>query len=98
MHAVSFDTLSYAKRLEAKGVPTEQAEAHAQALAEVLEERVTSKQETNDAVGRLSNDISLLRQEIKTSVADVKSEVIKWVFGISFAQAALIISALKFLH
>ncbi len=39
-----------------------------------------------------------LRQEIKISASDVKSEIIKWVFGISFAQAALIISVIKFIH
>ena len=33
---IQFDTLDYAKRLASAGVPTQQAEAHAAALGDVL--------------------------------------------------------------
>jgi hypothetical protein len=102
---VPFDTLAYAKKLEAKGVDVKQAEAHAEVLAEVLESTFTSKNDSESAVNSLAQEINLLRSEmnikfadLKTEIALVKSEVIKWVFGISFAQAALIISVLKFFH
>ena len=37
MPIIAFDTLKYAKRLKDSGVPDKQAEAEAEALAEVLE-------------------------------------------------------------
>ena len=37
MVAIAFDTLKYSKRLKDAGVPDKQAEAEAEALAEVLE-------------------------------------------------------------
>ncbi len=37
MSAIAFDTLKYSKRLKEAGVPDKQAEAEAEALAEVLE-------------------------------------------------------------
>ena len=75
-----------------------QAEAHAEVLAEVLEVSFPSKQDSNAAITNLSHEINNLRNEMNVKFADVKSEVIKWVFGISFAQAVLIISVLKFFH
>lgn len=123
MTAVPFDTLAYAKKLEARGVDSKQAEAHAEVLAEVLETSFQTKKESEISVNNLSQEIHSLRQEmnslrqemnskieivtskiesvrsdLKAEILTIKSEVIKWVFGISFAQAALILSVLKFFH
>jgi hypothetical protein len=153
---VPFDTLAYAKKLEASGIEPKQAEAHAESLAEVLEKRFTPKKDwgqsiidldqsvitrfnemdtkinvlRNDMDNRfdamdtkinvlrcdmdnrfdaLRNDMDArfnivdvkfgeLRAEMNGKFLEVKSEVVKWVFGISFAQAALIVSLLKFFH
>ncbi len=97
-NAVPFDTLAYAKKLEARGVENKHAEAHAEVLAEVLEAGFPNKQDSDVAFTNLSHDINNLRNEMNVKFAEVKSEVIKWVFGISFVQAALIISVLKFFH
>lgn len=125
--SIPFDTLAYAKKLEARGVEPKQAEAHAEVLAEVLETSFISKNDAhlthNDYQLELANfrsetqvnfaeirkEIAELKSELKTEIADVRSElksdiasfksdIIKWVLGISFAQAALLVSALKFLH
>jgi hypothetical protein len=42
MVSVAFDTLKFANRLKAAGVPDKQAEAEAEALAEVLEVNLRS--------------------------------------------------------
>lgn len=97
-HAVPFDTLAYAKQLESRGTQVEHAEAHAQALAEILEETVATKHETNEAVNKLSNEIKELKKDVDLKFEETKSDLIKWVFAISFTQAALIISVLKFFH
>jgi Coiled-coil domain-containing protein 90-like len=171
---VPFDTLAYAKKLEAGGVAVKQAEAHAESLAEVLEKSFTPKKDWGQSIIDLDQSVTLLRNdmdgrfnemrtemdarfnemrtemdarfdkvdtkfnEIRTETdarfsvvnarfnivdtklnemrtetdarfgelraemngkfSEVKSEVIKWVFGISLAQAALIVSLLKFFH
>lgn len=110
MHAVAFDTLAYAKDLESRGVDSKHAEAHAESLAKVLEEAgFPTKKDFQSATSNVTHVISSLRidldsrfaelrPEMNAKFADVKYEVIKWVFGISFAQAALIISVLKIFH
>lgn len=53
-HTVVFDTLAYAKKLKKAGFTEEQAEIQAEALAEIVDERLATKQ-----------DISELRRELK---------------------------------
>jgi len=40
-------------------------------------------------------DLAILRAELETKMAELKAEVIRWVFGISIAQAATILAILK---
>ena len=51
---VVFDTLAYAKKLKAAGFTEEQAEVQAEALAEIVDERLATKQ-----------DILALKRDIK---------------------------------
>ncbi|OEZ98509.1 hypothetical protein [Duganella sp. HH101] len=44
----SFDTLSYTRRLEAAGIPAEQAEAHALALSDVMRTQCATKADMYD--------------------------------------------------
>jgi len=85
--AVCFDTLAYANKLKEAGFESRQAEVQAELLAEIFEERLATKQ-----------DVDALKNEMNLKFAELKVEVIKWVVGISAAQAALIISILKFVH
>jgi len=43
--AVAFDTLAYAKKLKEAGFTEQQAEAQAEALAEIVNERLATKQD-----------------------------------------------------
>ena len=54
MATLAFDTLAYSKKLKAAGVPEKQAEVQAEALAEIIEERLATKQ-----------DIMMLRRDMK---------------------------------
>ncbi len=51
---VAFDTLEYAKELEAAGFTAEQAEVQTKALARIVDDRLATKQ-----------DIALLQRDIK---------------------------------
>jgi hypothetical protein len=48
-----FNTLSYARKLEAAGVERQQAEAHIQIIAEVVEGSLTTKQDLKELEYRL---------------------------------------------
>ncbi|MDL1976473.1 MAG: CCDC90 family protein [Deltaproteobacteria bacterium] len=54
-----FDTLAYAKRLKAAGFTEDQAEIQAQALAEIIEERLATKQDLKELELRLKHDLTL---------------------------------------
>ena len=53
MTTIAFDTLAYAKRLKAAGFNEEQAEALATAQAELIDERLATKQDLRELEYRL---------------------------------------------
>jgi hypothetical protein len=79
MTATTFDTLKYAERLRAAGVPELQAKAQAQALADALREG------GQDFATKA--DIAELRREM----AEMKADIIKWVVGMAIAQISLLV-------
>jgi hypothetical protein len=85
---VAFDTLKLARRLEAAGFPSKQAQDTAEALGEVL----TANIATQSDVQALRADIRELelrmRAEIaslRTDMAALRAELIKWVVGVGVA-------------
>ena len=54
---ISFDTLAYAKKLMAAGVPSKQAEVQAEALAEIVDERIATKQDLIELESRITANI-----------------------------------------
>ncbi len=60
MSTTVFDTLAYAKRLKAAGVPETQAEAQAEALAAAITNELVTKHDLNEAVLKLEGKINIL--------------------------------------
>lgn len=85
--AMTFDTLHFAKKLKENGVPEKQAEVQAEAMAEIIENNLATKR-----------DLKALEVRLELKLAEVKAEVIKWVLGVSVAQAAIIIFCMKLIH
>jgi hypothetical protein len=83
MTATTFDTLKFAKRLEAAGVPAPQAEAFAEAVREAQ----------GEADLATKADIESLRAEI----AAAKASIVQWVAALLVAQAAAIAALVKLL-
>ncbi len=83
-HAITFDTLAFAKKLESSGVQIKQAEGIAEAMRDVFEENLSPQIFTKE-------DGRVLKSELKT-------EIIMWVVGLLFAQTAIIVSIIKFVH
>jgi chromosome segregation ATPase len=77
-----FNSLKYAKQLEKAGVSREQAEAHLQILAEVMESNLATREDIKDIrqemqqefkdvrkeIGDVRGEITHLRQEIKSDI------------------------------
>jgi ribosomal protein L29 len=75
-----------------------QAEALTQALRQVQQvdlSDLATKSDIADLRKEIKADLALLRAELDTRMAELKAELIRWVFGIAFAQAALILAVLK---
>ena len=88
MTTITFDRLTYLETLKASGIPEAQARAHAIALDEALRDSVATR-------GDLRESELRLEAKIETAVANGKTDVVKWVVGVAFAQGALILAVLK---
>ena len=84
--SITFDTLAYVKKLRSAGVPEKQAEIQAETFAEILEERVATKQ-----------DLKELELALKHDLANIKAEIIKWMAGMLVAQAAIVTTLVNLL-
>ena len=62
--AIAFDTHAYVKKLKAVGFTEEQAEAQAETLAELIDERLATK-----------HDIMLLKRDMKEMEASLKRDM-----------------------
>lgn len=71
MSALTLDTLKYAKRLKAAGVAPEQAEAQAEALAEVCEAGGAELVTRAD----LKEQITVLRSELQEQLTGMRGEM-----------------------
>ncbi|MBV8889595.1 MAG: DUF1640 domain-containing protein [Alphaproteobacteria bacterium] len=49
----------------------------------------------NSLEAKIEGQLRLMRSQFDASVAAVKTDIIRWVFGIAFAQAALILTLLR---
>jgi hypothetical protein len=69
MANVTFDTLKYAERLKASGVPEEQAKAEAEALAAALAEAMDQQLATKRDVDRIEARLNLLQWMVGFNLA-----------------------------
>lgn len=72
---IQFDTLDYAKRLASTGVPTQQAEAHATALGEVLGSAVVVHGELAALERNLLGEIKLVSHNVDTKVGALELKI-----------------------
>lgn len=64
MTAIAFDTLAYANKLKQAGVPDRQAEVQAEAMAELVEERLATKRDLSELEERLANRMNELEYRL----------------------------------
>jgi hypothetical protein len=69
------DTLEYVKRLEAVGIPREQAEAQVRMMSEVIYTNLATRQDLKDATLATAADFVALRSEVAAEFVALRSEV-----------------------
>jgi (p)ppGpp synthase/HD superfamily hydrolase len=68
-----FDTLTYAKQLEAAGFPPKQAEALAMALLAVVDENLATKQDIENLRAATAHDIEEFRAATKQDIENLRA-------------------------
>ena len=92
-HAIQIDTLAFAKRLQAAGADERLAEA----IVEGITDADTSSLATKEDIALVKEDIRQVETAIKTDIANSHADILKWLFGIIFAQTAIVIAVFTFL-
>jgi membrane-bound ClpP family serine protease len=100
MAITALDTHQTVKDLTAAGFTDAQAEALTQALRHVQQIDLSDLATKADLAAVRAEmatkaDLAILRAELETKMAELKADILRWVFGISVAQAAMIIAILK---
>lgn len=62
-----YDTLMYVKKLEAVGVPRNQAEAQVEIMSQIVDSNFATKHDLKDLSAELKTEIAAVRLEIKDS-------------------------------
>lgn len=83
-HAVTFDTLAYANKLKAIGVPDKHAEAQAQLQAEVLSDFVSKSLATKEDLLHMQNaqNENTMRLENSIKTVDMKLTWLLYLVGL----------------
>lgn len=68
MSVITFDTLKYTKTLIEAGVPQRQAEGQAEALAQVIDDQLATKQDLKELENNLRHDMKDLEIRLVTRV------------------------------
>lgn len=92
MATITFDALKYVAELEESGFTRKQAEVQAKTFREVLQNY--DKSLAVDTASK--SELQDVKHELQNTISDVKHELLKWMFGISIAQTALILAVLAF--
>jgi len=93
---MTFDTYESIKNLKTAGVEERHAEAIVAEFKKLQDSSLAHLAMKEDLMKlELATREGLMKLELK--IAEMESDIIKWVFGISAAQAALIVTLLRLL-
>lgn len=78
--AYTFDSLAYAKRLRDRGVPNDQAEAHAEAARDFIMAELVTKADMAELVTKtdllaVRTDLLATKQELQTDIAELRHDM-----------------------
>ena len=86
MTTTTFDTLGYFEKLKAAGMPEAQAKVQADTLREIIDDKLATK-----------TDLRELETRLNIRLAELKNDLLRWMFGIAAGQVALIVALFAFI-
>ncbi len=101
LHAITFDTLAFVKKLEASGIKPKHSECITAAIADVFEKSITALPTKAD-IHHLDTKIDKLALKFDGKLSKLERKIVKWIVGVAFGQIALlstiVFSIIKFIH
>ena len=101
---VAFDTLKFSKRLKEAGVPDRQADAEAEALAEVLEmnlKELTTKEDLHREIGGLRKDMERMEEHLTerfdAKLAQIEQRMVIKLGGLMVVAVGVVAALVKLL-
>ena len=82
--ALRIDTLAFARKLKEAGADERLAEAIAEGISAVDMSKFATKA-----------DLAALEVSLKAAMADLKSDILRWMFGAMAVQTALLVTLIK---
>ena len=82
--ALRIDTLAFARKLKEAGADERLAEAIAEGISAVDMSEFATKA-----------DLAALEVSLKAAMADLKSDILRWMFGAMAVQTALLVTLIK---
>ena len=95
MNAISFDTLRFAKRLQAAGYTLEQAEAQAEAYAEATADLLATKQDLENVKVDLQHTIETSAATLRAEFREGNLNLIKWIVPLMIGQTAVVAALVR---
>ena len=90
-----FDTLAYVKKAKELGTSEELAEFQARQIESAIDvaiENIESKELST------KNDVLITKNDLKTEIAHLGVELIKWVFGTGVATIIALVGIIKYIY
>jgi hypothetical protein len=94
MSVIAFETLKLAQRLEAAGLPTKQAQDVATAISDTIGEAVVTREYLDLRLAELRAAMETRFAEGDTRLAEVKADLLKWMFGAAGLQTLTILGGM----
>jgi len=94
MTAITFDTYTAVKKLQAAGFTEQQAQAQTALLTELVESELATKRDIEALRSELKRDLKELDLRFEARLAETKADIIRWTIGAGLFQTALIAALL----
>lgn len=92
--AAVFDTLQYAKKLKEAGFTEQQAEVQAEAMAELVDNKLATKQDILD----LRREISALRQDVARDMKELEYRLTMKMGSFLIIGLTALVTLMKLFH
>ena len=89
--AINFDTHKFVKHLTENGFTEQQAEVLAEEQVNLLNTNLATKADIESLRLATRADIESLRLATKADIEAVRSDLLKWMFGMMLAQGSIVV-------